>query len=87
MAALVNSLAEKQQVVEIAGSFDKEVMTLLLERRGDGVPVTEEVVKAAAGNEESGEGVMTLLLKQRGDGVPIIEKAVKAVIDNKHSGY
>lgn len=40
--------------------------------------ITEEVVKAAAGNEENGEEVMTLLLDRRGADVQITEEAVKA---------
>jgi hypothetical protein len=36
-------------------------MTLLLNRCGDDVKITEEVIKAAEGNE----GVMTLLLDRR----------------------
>jgi hypothetical protein len=38
-------------------------MALLLERRGDEVKITDEVVKAAAGNKRSGGEVMTLLLE------------------------
>ena len=53
-------------------------MTLLLDRRGDDIPITEEVVKAAAGNQESGNKVMTLLLDRRGDDIPITEEVVKA---------
>jgi hypothetical protein len=33
----------------------KEVMTLLLDRRGADVPITEAVVKAAAANEDNNE--------------------------------
>ena len=40
--------------------------------------ITEEVVKAAAGNEESGKEVMTLLLEQRGADVMITEEVMKA---------
>ena len=36
-------------------------MELLLEQRGADVVVTEEVVKTAAGNEESGRELMRLL--------------------------
>lgn len=40
----------------------KDVMSLLLEQRGDEIKIAEEVVKAAAGNERSGKEVMSLLL-------------------------
>ena len=50
----------------------KAIMTLLLDRRGGDIPITERVVKAAAGNER-GKGIMTLLLNQRGGDVPITD--------------
>jgi hypothetical protein len=51
---------------------------LLLEQRGADVVITEEVVKAAAGNEESGKDVMIVLLEQRGADVVITDDVVKA---------
>jgi hypothetical protein len=41
-------------------------MQLLLKQRGEDVVVTEEVVKAAAGNKYSGKEVVQLLLEHRG---------------------
>ena len=40
-------------------------MRLLLDRRGDDVVITDEVVKAAAGNSESGTRVMELLFSRQ----------------------
>jgi hypothetical protein len=57
-------------------------MTLLLDRRGADVQITEEVVKAAAGNSQSGAEVMTLLLNQQGNNVKILEEAFKAAAAN-----
>ena len=54
-------------------------MTLLLDRRGDDIPITEKVVEAAARNEK----VMTLLLDRRGDDIPITEEVVKAAARNE----
>ena len=48
--------------------------------------ISKDVVKAAAGNEESGKEVMTLLLEQRGADVMITEKVVKAAAGNYRSG-
>ena len=45
----------------------KEVMALLLDRRGDQIQITEDVVKAAASNGQNGKEVMALLLDRRGD--------------------
>ncbi|KAF2177501.1 HET-domain-containing protein [Zopfia rhizophila CBS 207.26] len=69
----------------------KGVMTLLLDRRGNDVQITEEaiteeVVKAAAGNRESGKGVMTLLLDRKGNNVQITEEVVKAAAGNEGNG-
>ncbi|CAJ2505556.1 Uu.00g129500.m01.CDS01 [Anthostomella pinea] len=61
-------------------------MALLLDQRGDEVPVTEEVVKAAAGNEENGMEVMALLLDRRGDKVSITEEVVRAAAQNRGKG-
>ncbi|KAH7112398.1 vegetative incompatibility protein HET-E-1 [Dactylonectria macrodidyma] len=59
-----------------AGNWEngKEVMGLLLDRRGDDIPITEEVVKAASGNEYNGEEVIALLLDRRGDEIEILEE-------------
>ena len=40
----------------------KEMMALLLDRRGDQIQITEDVVKAAASNIGNGKAVMALLL-------------------------
>ena len=42
------------------------------------ITITEEVVKAAAANRESGKGVMSLLLEQSGPEITITEEALKA---------
>jgi uncharacterized membrane protein YkoI len=48
--------------------------------------ITEEVVKAVAGNEMSGESVMALLLENQGDEVMITKEVVKAAARNERSG-
>jgi hypothetical protein len=55
-------------------------------RSSDDGPITEGVVKAAAGNEESGGKVMRLLLDRRGDEIRITEEVVKAAAENERSG-
>jgi hypothetical protein len=44
----------------------KEIMILLLDRRGGDILITKGVVKAVAGNRERGKEIMTLLLNRRG---------------------
>ncbi|CAD6446264.1 b7a5bf77-39d6-4c44-a99b-040df980e6b2, partial [Sclerotinia trifoliorum] len=64
----------------------KEIMMLLLEKRGAEVVITEEVVKAAAENRYSGKEIMMLLLEKRGAEVVITEEVVKAAAENRKSG-
>ncbi|KAF7546013.1 hypothetical protein G7Z17_g8730 [Cylindrodendrum hubeiense] len=71
-----------------AGNFtnSEEVMELLLNRQGEDVKITKEVVKAAAGNSRSGKEVMELLLNRRGEDVKITEEVMKAAAGNSRSG-
>ncbi|KAJ3496114.1 hypothetical protein NLG97_g2896 [Lecanicillium saksenae] len=59
---------------------------LVWRERGDEIRITDEVVRAAAGNEENGKEVMTLLLDQRGDEVRITDEVVKAAAGNEGNG-
>ncbi|TGO46396.1 hypothetical protein BCON_0328g00120 [Botryotinia convoluta] len=73
-----------EEVVKIA-SLSSKAMILLLERRRGQVPITEEVVKAAAANESCGTDMMELLLKKRWD-LSITEGISKTVAVNKSYG-
>jgi ankyrin repeat protein len=76
------------KVIEAAAAnpeSGKEVMMLLLDRRGDEIKITDEVVKIAAENWSSRE-VMALLLDRRGDEVKITDEVVKAAAGNYRSG-
>lgn len=64
----------------------KEMMTLLLDRRGEDLQITEAVVKAAARNEENGKEVMTLFLDRRGTDVQITKEVAKAAAGNYWNG-
>ncbi|EMD59837.1 hypothetical protein COCSADRAFT_164696 [Bipolaris sorokiniana ND90Pr] len=48
-------------------------MTLLLNKHGDEVQITQEVVVAATQNDDSSKEVIALLLNKRGDEVQITE--------------
>jgi tetratricopeptide (TPR) repeat protein len=52
----------EEEMVLITKSFGKEILTLLLVLKRDNVQITEEMLKAAAGNPEYGHEVMALLL-------------------------
>src|SRR4029077_2338057 len=67
-------------------SFDAKVMTLLLDRRGDQITITEEVVIAAARNDQNGTELMALLLDRRGDQITVTEEVVTAAAENWTSG-
>ncbi|KAF2726435.1 hypothetical protein EJ04DRAFT_393876, partial [Polyplosphaeria fusca] len=53
---------------------------------GSDVEITNEVVVAAAGNEDNGKEVMALLLDQRGDEVQITQEVVVAAAGNELNG-
>ena len=57
----------------------------MLEKRGADVPITEDVVKAAAVNKRSRKEVMIVLLEKRGADILITEGVVKAAAGNKRS--
>ena len=82
----MNVSLSPETMLAAAGNYrsGKEVITLLLDRRGAQITITEEVVQAAAGNY-SGKEVMTLLLDRRGDQITITEEVVKAAAGNYRS--
>ncbi|GKZ63032.1 hypothetical protein AnigIFM49718_010763, partial [Aspergillus niger] len=63
------------------------VTSILLQRLQDKLPVPEEVVKAAAANEEQGDPIMQQLLEHYGDKLPVSEEVVKAAAANKLQGH
>ncbi|ORY62117.1 uncharacterized protein BCR38DRAFT_347066 [Pseudomassariella vexata] len=79
-------LLPRNMAKKIAENFDRPLFELLLERRGDEVTITEDVVKAAARNSHNGKYLIALLLKERGDQVTITEDVVKAAAGNWHNG-
>ncbi|KAL7908137.1 hypothetical protein GGI35DRAFT_54680 [Trichoderma velutinum] len=62
--------------------FDHEMISLLLEQRGQDFQIPEEVVKGVAGNFNNGKEVMALLLDQREDQIIITEDIIKAAAGN-----
>jgi hypothetical protein len=61
-------------------------LTVLLELDRQYIQITEEVVKAAAGNHFRGEQIMALLLDRRGADIQITEEVVKAAAGNQDGG-
>jgi ankyrin repeat protein len=60
-------------------------MGIILSRNPE-VKVTEDVVKIAAGNKQSGEEILSLLLDRRQEEVRVTEEVVKAAAENEISG-
>lgn len=68
----------------IAARFNKKVTTLLLDRRGDCITITEEAVSTITARFN--KKVMALLLNRRGDHITITEEVVKAAARNWGNG-
>jgi len=63
-------------------------MWLLLERKGDEVEITKEVVRATSVNQSSiaGAEIMSLLLKRLGDAASIPDEVLRAIPREWDSG-
>ncbi len=85
---------ERGMVLSVTGSIVEDIasrchcgmMTLLLDRRGADVLITEGVVKAAADNWKWGKEVMTILLDRREADIQITEGVLKVAAGNQQSG-
>lgn len=89
--ALLENGADNFKVTEgmvsiIVESFDEEVIGLLLNRRGNDVQITEEVLKAAARNIWNGKEVIMVLLEWRENNIQITEEVFKVAAGNLRSG-
>ncbi|KAK2685838.1 hypothetical protein QWA68_015853 [Fusarium oxysporum] len=83
-----NARITEDVVKAAAGNWEngKEVMELLLDRRGDQVMITEDVVTAAAINWKNGKEIMALLLDRLPDQIPITKAVVGAAFSNEENG-
>ncbi|KAH8722793.1 heterokaryon incompatibility protein-domain-containing protein [Phaeosphaeriaceae sp. PMI808] len=82
-----NEVTITEEVVKAAAGNSrsgKEVITLLLDQRGNEVTITEEAVVQIARSFD--EEVMALLFKRRANEVTITEEVVKAAAGNLESG-
>ncbi|KAK2061333.1 hypothetical protein LY76DRAFT_644041 [Colletotrichum caudatum] len=61
----------------------KDIMALLLDKRGDNIQITKEIVKAAAENWGNGQEIMALLLDKCGDDIQITKEIVRAAADKE----
>ncbi|OBT39506.1 hypothetical protein VE00_10394 [Pseudogymnoascus sp. WSF 3629] len=70
-----------QQNECLARWFDKEVMTLLLDSRGDDVTITDKVMMAAARNCYNNNETVTLLLNRQGENIKITERTFHTIAE------
>ncbi|RDW67002.1 hypothetical protein BP5796_09751 [Coleophoma crateriformis] len=75
-----------ESVALIAGKLEHETLAFVLNEIGEYVPITEELAKAAAGNNRYGKETMMILFEKYGERVPITEEVVKAAATNTGSG-
>ncbi|KAF3798801.1 hypothetical protein GCG54_00008259 [Colletotrichum gloeosporioides] len=68
------------------GIYGLRFITLLIDRCGDDIPITNKVLQAAAANR-IGNQVMAVLLSWRGDSIRITENVVKAAIRNWNASH
>ncbi|KAF7596653.1 hypothetical protein BBP40_000575 [Aspergillus hancockii] len=67
----------------LVGLLDRGQVELLLDRHGIQVPITEEVVKATARNDENGEQILGLFLSRR---APITDDILQTAAGNTKQG-
>ncbi|KAH6889612.1 hypothetical protein B0T10DRAFT_486475 [Thelonectria olida] len=69
----------EETVKTAAEHGDRDLMAMLLERRGHEFQITEETLKAAAENWEHGQSIIALLLDKGGPDAQITEDVIKVV--------
>jgi hypothetical protein len=80
-----NRYIPEEELITAAKLLDRSLIKLLLDLRRENVLITEAVLKAAAGNDDSGRDIMALLLAGQTDAL-ITEEVLKATARNKRSG-
>jgi hypothetical protein len=88
MSELLEDLTSRSvtSFAKLAETSNVSKVDLFFRRRGLEVPLSEDMIKAAAGNEENGKAVMTLLLQERRNEFQVTADVIKAAIGNKTSG-
>ncbi|RYN54111.1 hypothetical protein AA0119_g6247 [Alternaria tenuissima] len=88
MAALLSNLTSRSvtSFVKLVKTSDVSEVERFLVRRGLEVPLPDDVVKAAATNEEDGQKIMSYLLRQRGQEIFVTDGVIKAAAGNKKNG-
>jgi hypothetical protein len=88
MSKLLEDLTSRNvaSFLKLAETSDMSDVGRFLNRRGLEVPLSEDMIKAVAGNEKYGRDIMSLLLEKRGREVKVTEGVIKAAARNATSG-
>lgn len=81
-----SEVTEHRVIRIFRGPFREELLKLLFAVYGNQVPITDEVVKAAAGSRSCATEILRLLLDWRGDQVPVSEEVLKTAARNFYHG-
>jgi chemotaxis regulatin CheY-phosphate phosphatase CheZ len=69
----------KRVVISVAQLFNKELMALVLDRKGAEESITDEALEATITNRRYGKEIRMLLLERGGAAVKIIKRVVISV--------
>jgi ankyrin repeat protein len=88
MPELLENLTSRNATsfLEVVETSDVSGVEHFLMRRGLEVPLSEDMIKGAVGNEKSGRDIMRLFLQIRRSEVEVTEAVVKAAAENERSG-
>ena len=88
MSELLKDLASRSvaSFVELARMSDVSEVDRFLKRRGLEVPLSEDMIKAAAANEKHGQEIISSLFRQRRQEVLVTEEVIKTAAGNEKNG-
>jgi ankyrin repeat protein len=88
MSKLLENLTSRNvaSFLKLAETSDMSEVDRFLNRRGLEVPLSEDMIKAAAGNEKNGRDIMRLFFKKRGREVKVTDGVMEAAVRSVTSG-
>jgi ankyrin repeat protein len=88
MSELLENLTSRTATsfLGLVETSDIRAVEQFLMRRGLEVPLSEDMIKGAVGNEGSGRDIISFLLQERGSEVKMTEGVIKAAAANARSG-
>jgi ankyrin repeat protein len=88
MSKLSEDLTSRNSIsfLKLVERSDRRAVEHFLMRRGLEIPLSEDMIKGAVGNEENGRDIMSVLFEKRGSEVKVTEGVIKAAAANTKSG-